>query len=248
MSGRVADASGKAFADDRAQSLIPVCNAARPRRAPKVSGLGDLCGEAGQASQQGQSQAVGAFEGNGGRSVFGGGQHGIPPSLGNQPTQAQAPQSPEEVPSRLRHLLIDPPMLRGESPTKLGVLKPFHQGRAITVGFVQIEAVGEIVEAASGMGVEQQQPRVLALQCPQQRQQRHVLVHVREVAGMEGVAVFHRPASGGVGAVRSGGLPLGGALRFGLAFGLGFFLCLGLGLRCRLCGVGGRGGRVGLGR
>ena len=143
MSGRVADASGKAFADDRAQSLIPVCNAARPRRAPKVSGLGDLCGEAGQASQQGQSQPVGAFEGNGGRSVFGGGQHGISPTLGNQPTQAQAPQSPEEVPSRLRHLLIDPPMLRGESPTKLGVLKPFHQGRAIAVGFVQVEAIGD---------------------------------------------------------------------------------------------------------
>ena len=55
MSGRVADAGRKAFADDRAQSLIPVGNGARPRRAPKVSGLGDLCGEASQAGQQGQS-------------------------------------------------------------------------------------------------------------------------------------------------------------------------------------------------
>ena len=69
LSSGVADACGKAFADDCAQSLIPIGDGAWPDRAPKVSRLRETRSEAGHSSQQGQSQAVGAFERHGGWCV-----------------------------------------------------------------------------------------------------------------------------------------------------------------------------------
>src|SRR2546430_10853736 len=49
----------------------------------------------------------------------------------------------------------------------------------------------QVVAAAAGVGIEVQEPLVLLLQRREQLQQRHVLVHVREVAGVEAVAVLH---------------------------------------------------------
>src|SRR4029077_19835569 len=56
----------------------------------------------------------------------------------------------------------------------------------------------QVVAAAAGVGVEVQEPLVLLLQRRQQSEQRHVLVHVREVAGVEAVAVLHCLLSSGV--------------------------------------------------
>ena len=52
---------------------------------------------------------------------------------------------------------------------------------------------GEVVGTAAGVGFQVEEALVLLLQRRQQREQRHVLVHVREVAGVEAVAVFHDP-------------------------------------------------------
>jgi hypothetical protein len=52
----------------------------------------------------------------------------------------------------------------------------------------------QIVEAAAGMGFEIQESLVLALQGPDQGQQRDVLVHIGEIAGMKTVAIFHTQA------------------------------------------------------
>src|SRR6266478_4646400 len=49
----------------------------------------------------------------------------------------------------------------------------------------------QVVAAAAGVRVEVQEPLVLLLQRRQQPEQRHVLVHIREVAGVEAVAVLH---------------------------------------------------------
>src|ERR1700740_882554 len=50
----------------------------------------------------------------------------------------------------------------------------------------------EIVTAAAGMGVEVEETLVLSLQGREQREERHVLVHVGEVAGVEAMSVLHR--------------------------------------------------------
>src|SRR5437016_13304068 len=56
----------------------------------------------------------------------------------------------------------------------------------------------QVVAAAAGVRVEVQEPLVLLLQRRQQPEQRHVLVHVREVAGVEAVAVLHCLLSSGL--------------------------------------------------
>ncbi len=58
-------------------------------------------------------------------------------------------------------------------------------GALVRVGAVQV------VESAAGVRLEIEKALVLALQRGDQRQQRDVLVHVGEIAGMKTVAVFH---------------------------------------------------------
>src|SRR5258705_3146603 len=66
----------------------------------------------------------------------------------------------------------------------------------------------QVVAAAAGVGVEVQEPLVLLLQRREQPEQRHVLVHVREVAGVEAVAVLQFPLSSALGeCVTSGKKP-----------------------------------------
>jgi len=52
-----------------------------------------------------------------------------------------------------------------------------------------------VIHAAPGVRVEVEKPLVLALQRRQQREQRDVLVHVSEIAGVIGVAILHRLTS-----------------------------------------------------
>ena len=52
---------------------------------------------------------------------------------------------------------------------------------------------GDVVGTAAGMGLQVQEALVLLLQRREQGEQRHVLVHVREIAGVEAVAVLHDP-------------------------------------------------------
>ncbi len=49
---------------------------------------------------------------------------------------------------------------------------------------------GQVVGSAAGVRLEIEKALVLALQGAKQRQQRHVLMHVREIAGVMLVAVF----------------------------------------------------------
>src|SRR5690606_19072514 len=53
----------------------------------------------------------------------------------------------------------------------------------------------EVVRTASGVRLEIQEALFLTLQSREQRQQRDVLVHVREVPGVKAVTVFQRIAA-----------------------------------------------------
>src|SRR5690606_26282760 len=53
-------------------------------------------------------------------------------------------------------------------------------------------AAAEVIETLTGMRIQVQESLRLLLQALDQLQQRDVLVHVGEVAGMERVAVLHR--------------------------------------------------------
>jgi hypothetical protein len=55
----------------------------------------------------------------------------------------------------------------------------------------------QVVTAAPRVGVEVQKALVLLLQRAKQCEQHHVLVHVREVAGVEAMAVLHDVANYG---------------------------------------------------
>src|SRR5665213_2033070 len=50
----------------------------------------------------------------------------------------------------------------------------------------------QVVAAGTGVRIEIEEALVLALQCPQQRAQRHMLVHVGEISSVKAVAIFHR--------------------------------------------------------